>query len=269
MINELMVDVLANLVMRHRRIPISSAADILGLNPNEVYGLAKALSKREEFEVFEKSVCFLKPSGQDSYRVRLRSHYLEKYAIGRLASAQLNAGDHVVVEAGSTMTILAQHLSQVKNIRISTNSHSVASLIISAEEAADIHLLGGQLMKEGHGTLGPVALEAVRQLDADWGVICPVGLCADGELLYYIEEEAEFARAVMASCKRTMVLCTSVKLGVPSCFSAGKCADADLLIVDSGAEQSILATLRGHGVDHIEIADVDAEVSSEIVVLDI
>lgn len=127
MINDLMVDVLANLVKRHRRISLSSAADILGMDQIELASLASSLSVRDEFELFDNSICFLMPRDQDAYRVRLRSQYIEKYAIGRLASSFFKSGDHVVVEAGSTMTILAQHIAQIGKVRVSTNSYAVAS----------------------------------------------------------------------------------------------------------------------------------------------
>ncbi|KZL25403.1 DeoR/GlpR family DNA-binding transcription regulator [Pseudovibrio sp. WM33] len=269
MINDLMVDVLANLVKRHRRISLTAAADILGMDFEELSSLAKVLSDREEFELFDNSICFLMPRDQDAYRVRLRSHYIEKYAIGRLATSFFKTGDHVVVESGSTMTILAQHLAQVPQIKVSTNSYAVASMMIGAETAADIHVIGGNLYTDGQGALGPIALGTVESLEADWGIICPVGLSTEGDLMYYVEEEAKFARAVMASCKRTMVLCNSSKIGVPSRFVANSCAQADMLIVDSGVEPSILDKLIAQGVQEVHVADVEAEASSEIVLLDI
>ncbi|KZL18052.1 HTH-type transcriptional repressor GlcR [Pseudovibrio axinellae] len=269
MIDDLMVDVLANLVKRHRRISLTAASDILGMDFEELTILAHMLSDRDEFELLENSICFLMPRGQDAYRVRLRSHYIEKFAIGRLAASFILPGDHVVTEAGSTMTIFAQHLAQIKNIRVSTNSYAVASTIIGAETAADIHVIGGNLYSEGQGALGPVALETVGELKADWGVICPVGVSVTGELMYYVEEEAKFARAVIASCKRLMVLCNSSKIGVPSRFVADPCARADLLVVDSGVESSTLNSLVAQGVKDVHVADVEAEASTEIVLLDL
>lgn len=87
--------------------------------------------------------------------------------------------------------------------------------------------------------------------------------------MYYVEDEAELARAIMTSCRRTMVLCDSSKFGVPSRYVAGTCAQADMLIVDSGVEQSILANLITKGLKEVHVADVDAEASSEIVLLDL
>lgn len=269
MMNDLRVDVLANLVKHHRRISLTSAADILGMGFEELAVLAQALSVREDYQLFEKSICYLLPRNEDSYRVRLRTHYIEKYAIGRLAASFFKAGDHAVVESGSTMTILAQHLAPVEQIKVSTNSYAVASTIIGAENATEVHVIGGNLYADGQGSLGPIALAAVEGLEADWGVICPVGLSVDGELMYYVEEEAKFAQAIMASCKRTMVLCNSSKFGVPSRYVAGTCAQADMLIVDSGVEQSILANLITKGLKEVHVADVDAEASSEIVLLDL
>ncbi len=269
MINDLMVDVLVNLVKRHRRISLNAASDILGLDIEEVTSLAQVLSGRDDFAVFDNSICFLMPRDQDSYRVRLRSHYIEKYAIGRLAASFIVPGEHVVIEAGSTMTILAQHLSQVENIEVSTNSYAVASMIVGAGNASEIRVIGGNLYTDGQGAMGPIALRTVKQLDADWGIICPVGLSSSGELMYYVEDEADFARAVMKSCRRTMVLCNSSKIGVPSRFVANHCSQADMLVVDSGIEPSILEGLTAQGVRDVHIADVEAEAASEIVLLDI
>lgn len=178
MINDLMVDVLANLVKRHRRISLTAAADILGMDFEELSSLAKVLSDREEFELFDNSICFLMPRDQDAYRVRLRSHYIEKYAIGRLATSFFKTGDHVVVESGSTMTILAQHLAQVQQIKVSTNSYAVASMMIGAETAADIHVIGGNLYTDGQGLWGQSLWVPLRALRRTGGLfvlsVCPL-----------------------------------------------------------------------------------------------
>ncbi|MDD7910190.1 DeoR/GlpR transcriptional regulator [Pseudovibrio exalbescens] len=269
MVSELMVDVLANLVKRYRRIELKTVCEILNIDPSSVGEIANSLALREHFDLYDDTLFYLAPREEDRYSVRLRSHYTEKFAIGQLAATLFRPGDHLMIEAGSTMTIFTQNLTDVPGLRISTNNYAVASHMVSSNSTCQVRIIGGHLKADGGGCMGELAEANVRATPADWAIISPVGVSAEGEIMYYDAQEASFARAMSQSCTKTIVLCDSSKVGVPSRHTAIEPQDVDYFITDSYLKPLSQARLMRSGLRALRIAQVEVETASEIVMLDV
>ncbi len=264
-----MVDVLANLVKRYRRIELRTVSEILNVGALSIGEIANALADREFFDLYDDTLFYLAPREEERYSVRLRSQYNEKHAIGRLASTLFRPGDHLLIEAGSTMTIFTQHLTEVPGLRVSTNNYAVASHIVTACPTCQVHMIGGDLKADGGGCLGALAETNARHLQGDYAVISPVGVSAEGDIMYFNEEEASFARTLSETCKKTVVLCDSSKVGVPSRHRAIQPQDVDYFITDSYLKPLSQARLMRSGLRALRIAQVEVEQASEIVMLDV
>lgn len=214
-----------------------------------------ALEEAGELRRVHGGVVSVEPSAEPPIAERVQARQREKRRIARAAAGLVKPGQTLLIDAGSTVTILAEELAPLADLTIITNSFAVAACFEAA--AGNGHqalLLGGRLNVELGASYGVHTLAQIRRFRADWAFLSPVAVHpADGVMSFDLDE-VEVARAMSAASARTCWLADHSKIGQRSRMRIAAIEDVDTLITDAKAEkQSGFAALKD-AVDGLTLA---------------
>ncbi|MCA6215662.1 DeoR/GlpR transcriptional regulator [Ideonella sp. B7] len=173
---------------------------------------------------------------------RARAHLLEKRSIVRAAARLLQPGQTVFVDAGSTVSLLADELASLRGLTVITNSLDVAQKLVADDTAAQcrhtVRLLGGQPRPTTGATYGDETIAAILSRRADWAMLSPVGVSAELGASSYELHEAEVARAMSRQASQTVILADHSKIGQTSRVSFCPLERIERLITDPRAAKT-------------------------------
>jgi DeoR/GlpR family transcriptional regulator of sugar metabolism len=153
-----------------------------------------------------------------------------KAHVGLAASAFIEPGQTIVLDAGSTPLAMARALS-ARPLTVITNSLDVAELF-GADPRIHLALTGGTWQREQRALWGPAALAMLQAVRADWAV---PGACAiDATLGVSAPDEADAAlkRAMIACARRTLILGDRSKLAGVAPFHVADWSQVHALVLD-------------------------------------
>lgn len=145
-------------------------------------------------------------------RQKERSHREEKHAIAAEAADLVEAGDVLVLDAGTTTGRLAWHLRHRSGLTVITNGTN--SLVTLAEaDGLEVIVLGGRLRHSTQGMVGPMAEEALRYVLADKVFLGADGVAAGRGLSCPTLEQAALKRLMASRGRKVFVLADHFKIG--------------------------------------------------------
>jgi len=176
-----------------------------------------------------------------------------KDAIGHWAASQIQDGETVLLDAGTTVGRVAHHLRGRNQLTVITNG---LTSIIELADADDISLivLGGEFRHISHGLVGAVTEMNARRIWAHRVFLGADGLTADRGICEANSVQTMTKEAMASRGDHIYVLADSSKLGQTP-FSAW--APLELpwtLVTDAGATDEQLAPFRA--IAHIEVVVV-------------
>jgi DeoR/GlpR family transcriptional regulator of sugar metabolism len=179
----------------------------------------------------------------------------QKDAIGAWAAAQVQDGETVLLDAGTTVARAARRLRDRSKLTIVTNG--LTSLAEVADGCADVIVLGGQLRPISQGLMGPLTEACLGRISADRvflgadGLDAKLGIC-EAELAQTWLKEQMIARS-----RVVYVLADSSKVGAAP-FHAWTTIDREwTLVTDDGASAGQLAPF--HAMPAVTVVTVPLE----------
>jgi DeoR/GlpR family transcriptional regulator of sugar metabolism len=103
---------------------------------------------------------------ESSLRQRIGEEYDAKLAMARWAADQIEPGESVVLDAGSTIAALSHELRNRSNLVVTTTSLVVLNEL-SRSENLTVNALGGTLRPVSQGFVGPVTEAALDTMSFD------------------------------------------------------------------------------------------------------
>ncbi|MGK9220396.1 MULTISPECIES: DeoR/GlpR family DNA-binding transcription regulator [unclassified Microbacterium] len=179
-----------------------------------------------------------------------RSEALDaKRAIVSWAAGEVERGESVFLDAGSTTALLARELTtrQVP-ATVTTSSLPVVSQLQSAQ-ALTVQCLGGRLRPLSGAFVGPLAEASLDRMSFDRAFISADGVTADRGLCEAELEQTRFKEIVARRTRSLYVLAHASKLGHAP-FDAWARLDLPwTLVTDESASQAKLDEFRNVGID--------------------
>ncbi|KAG9605971.1 hypothetical protein KCV01_g5880, partial [Aureobasidium melanogenum] len=185
--------------------------------------------------------------------VRHATRVREKRAIARKVSSLVESGQTVFMDAGSTMTLVAEALSARSGLTIVTNSVDVATRF-AARPDNEVRLLGGRFDARIGCTHGSATIAEIARYQAHLAILSPVGIDAAAGASSFELEEAEIARAMCANARSIMIAADHAKIGVRSRVAWCPADRIDVLVTDRRSEKSRAIAAIGEIVSTIEYA---------------
>lgn len=188
-------------------------------------------------------------------------HSAEKRAVARCALEQVEDGDTIVLDTGSTTWELAALLGARKDITVVTNDLSIAQLL-EDHPTATVHLVGGVVRKRFHCTVGPRAERFLEGLTVDKAFMAANSFSVESGATTPDLGHAEIKRQMMSIATRVYLLVDSSKLGKSSFAQFAPAGAVDCLIVD-GIGSAEARALEELGVEVVLAAPATAREGTE------
>jgi DeoR/GlpR family transcriptional regulator of sugar metabolism len=181
---------------------------------------------------------------EPSFTVKAAQERRAKEAIARAAAALVRPGTAIGVSAGSTTCAFARRLVQIPDLTVVTNSPPVADVLHTLPGPPQTVILTGGVRTISDALVGPVAIQAIRNLHLDCVFIGVHGIDAEAGFTSPNLMEAETNRALVATARRLVVLADHTKWGMVGLSEIAALRDAAVLVTDGGLDEAAREALR-------------------------
>lgn len=175
--------------------------------------IRKDLDQLEKKGLIVRAHGFATINSSDDINNRLIYHYDLKQKIAKLAAADIQDGETVMIESGSCCALLALEIAQSKkNVTIITNSAFIAEYIRKVSEVKII-LLGGEYQRESQVMVGPIVRQCVQSFFVDKFFIGTDGFVEQSGFTGNDYMRSETVRDMAKQAKNIIVVTDSSKFG--------------------------------------------------------
>jgi DeoR/GlpR family transcriptional regulator of sugar metabolism len=150
--------------------------------------------------------------GDTPYSVRRNLNMQEKTAIALAALNEIEDGQSMILDNGSTVFQLALALRARKNITVITNDLMTA-MQLSQHPSITLHVAGGVMLHNVYTLVGPDTTKKFEHMHVDWAFLGAEGVHFDSGVTNINTVEIPVKQAMIAAAERTIVLADSSKIG--------------------------------------------------------
>jgi DeoR/GlpR family transcriptional regulator of sugar metabolism len=243
---------LLEIVNENKRIEVSKLAELLNVSQVTI---RKDLGTLEEKRLLKREHGYAVMTSSDDINSRLAFNYDIKRKIAHLASELVSDGETVMIESGSSCTLLAEELAyNKKDITIITNSTFIASYI--REGNAKVVLLGGDYQPESQVVVGPLTRKCVKDFFVDKLFVGTDGYNSKIGFTGKNLMRTETVKAMAESAEKIIILTVSSKFSERGVVSQFKTNEVDYVLTDSNIPQDVLENLQNEKVN-VQMVNVD------------
>ncbi|PTX64802.1 DeoR family transcriptional regulator [Melghirimyces profundicolus] len=219
------------------------------------FGISRDTARRDLVRLDEQGVILRtrggailrKLSGEvKSYKERLEAEPAGKREIGRIAAALVRPGEHLIMDASTTVQAAASFL-EGEGITVVTNSIDIADILVD-REGVTVHLLGGRLHPRHRYVFGSTTVDQLRNYRVDRVFLGAGGVTGEG-LFYPSEEDGSVIRETIRCASEVVVLADATKFDKRFFFRVCGWEDVDLLVTDRKPDQALLESICQAGVE--------------------
>lgn len=184
-------------------------------------------------------------SDEFAFKARDTHQLDEKEAIGQAVANLIGLNQTVIMDAGSTVYHAAKYL-EPKTPHIITNSLPIANHF-AANNQAEVILSGGVMYPRLGVMVGPLAIRAFSEINADVAVMGAGGITEEGISNSHVLL-IDIQLAMIRAARKTIFCLDSTKIGRQSLTRLCGLDQIDTIVTDSRAPQEM--------IEHIQSRDV-------------
>ncbi|MEV0551827.1 MULTISPECIES: DeoR/GlpR family DNA-binding transcription regulator [unclassified Streptomyces] len=192
-----------------------------------------------------------------SLRQRTGEAYDAKRAIARWAAAQVQPGETLLLDAGSTVGALAHELRTAKDVTIATTGLTALQELADVE-TVHVECLGGTLRPLSQGFVGPLTEAALERLTFDRVFLGTDGVSPEHGICEADLRQTRLKELMARRADHVYVLAHAAKLGRRPFHAWATLPEGWTLVTDDTADPGILAELRARGVTTVLAESVGA-----------
>lgn len=216
----------------HKVARIDNLSEILDASEATV---RRDLERLEEDGFLERThggaVLSQRVSLEPDYQQRILDYPDEKILIGQLAATQIEDGDIIFVNGGTTTTEIIRHVRSNANITVITNN--VFAVLDSDKVGHELILLGGSYQPVSNSVGGYFAIDNLKGVYADKTFIGVDGMSLKFGYTFPGSGEAEVVRMMMGRTRGPItVVADHSKWGMVSNYEVAKIEQIPYLITD-------------------------------------
>jgi DeoR family glycerol-3-phosphate regulon repressor len=182
-------------------------------------------------------------SAEAPFERRMRENAAEKRKIARAAAEMIADGDSVMLDTGTTTSILARELLQKVGLTIVTNSSDIARTL-STVNGNRVYMAGGELRGDNGAAFGRTAIDFVSNFSVRHAMISISAVDAMNGLMDHQLAEAEFARTVLNCGQHRTVVTDHTKFSRSALVRVCGFDEFDLLITDQEPPAAVIERLE-------------------------
>lgn len=179
---------------------------------------------------------------------RIGINYSTKKAIAKLATEDIRDGETIMIESGSTNTLLAETISKNrKNVTIITNSNYIANYLKESQNVKII-MLGGFYQMESQVNVGPLTKWCAEKFLVDKIFIGIDGYDANEGFSVIDLERAETVRDMTRSAKQVCVITDSSKFKAKLTVKLLSLSEVNHVYTDNLINEDVVKNLEDNGI---------------------
>lgn len=176
-----------------------------------------------------------------------------KRRIGACAAQIVEAGQTIIVDAGSTTVELVHHLPRdLEYLRIVTPALNVAAAAAQFPKV-ELVMTGGILRHLTRSLVGPQAIRSLEMFNADWTFLASGGFSIEHGVTTSNMLEIEVKRTMVQRASRLALLADSSKYGKVRSLTVVPLAQVDMLITDNGMDEADAQALEKLGIEVLRV----------------
>jgi DeoR/GlpR family transcriptional regulator of sugar metabolism len=173
----------------------------------------------------------------------------EKIRIAKKAATLISKGDTIILDSGSTTSLLAKEIKNLQGITVITNAINIANELLQSD--IEVILIGGLLLKQTLTMFGPLADIALRKITADKLFMGVDGIDFEVGLTTPNIQEAETSRVMMEISGEVILVVDSSKFGRRSLGVISKVNEINRIITTKKLTESEVEKLNKGDVEII------------------
>ncbi len=181
----------------------------------------------------------------------------KKQSIAEIAQAYIQDNDVIVLDTGSTTYELAKFIGAFSNLTVITHDFLIAEYLDEHSNATVI-FLGGQLRRKFRCTIGPITINAIKDLSADKVFLGANGITIGKGVFTPNLDLAMLKKEMINIGGEIILLCDSTKIGKASFAKFAEIDTFDVIITDDGISEDDRTSISKTGVK-LEVAEFNAE----------
>ncbi|HBM2979539.1 DeoR/GlpR family DNA-binding transcription regulator [Klebsiella michiganensis] len=241
------LDKIVAYLKNHTLVTVEQLVDAVEASPATI---RRDLIKLDEQGVISRShggvaLRRFEPSQPTTNEKQLRSP-AEKRAIARFAASMVQAGDAVVLDAGTTMLELAKCLTHLPLRVITVDLH--IALFLSEFRQIEVTIVGGRIDDSSQSCIGEFGRKMLRSVYPDIAFMSCNSWSVEKGVTTPTEEKAGLKQEIIANAQRKILLADSSKYGAHSLFNVAPLSRFTDIITDGGVPLPVQAELKAQSV---------------------
>lgn len=175
-----------------------------------------------------------------------------KRRIAAAAARRVQAGQSLILDAGTTTVEMIRHLASIPNLTIVTNALNIA-LSATVRTDARVLMLGGAVGRDSGSTLGGAAIDMLSTLVVDHLFLGAQAVDLEHGLTDTNIEIAQVKRCMIQRARRITLLMDSSKWQTSGFIKVAPLTAVHTLITDSDLSQEALQALQNLNIE-VEMA---------------
>ncbi len=236
-----------NLLQQNGTLSIAELAGRLGVSFETVRRDLRPLADSHAIVRMHGAVALPSMLGEAPFERRLRDNPEAKKAIARELASTIRDGDSVMLDTGTTTSILARELLGHRRLTVITNSSDIARTLATSNENR-VYMAGGELRPDNGAAFGSTAIDFISRFHVLHAIISVGAVSAHSGILDFDFEEAEFARILLTRGERRVAVTDQSKFGRSGLVKVCDFSDLTHLVTDGPPPADITGALESAGV---------------------
>ncbi|GLI28095.1 DeoR family transcriptional regulator [Agromyces rhizosphaerae] len=198
-----------------------------------------------------------RPEREPSFEEALASSVVPKEQIGLAVAAEVQSGQSVILDVGTTTLAVARALrarEDLADVTVLTNGLSIALELEPEIPRFTVVVTGGTLRPRQHSLVHPLAGVVLDEVHADLAVIGCNGVDAARGVTNANLPEAAVKRQMLHAASRAIVVADAAKLGEVHLGRIAPVDAFDRLVTDAAAPAALIDELQDAGLA-VTVAD--------------
>lgn len=240
-------DGIAGAIARQGQMTVEDLAAGFGVSAETIRRDLAQLAEEGRVQKVHGGARRLRLLGEASFAERLTENAPAKQAIGAKLLREIEPGDTIFIDTGSTTLTAAEALAGLDRLTVITNSVRVAQVMAASPAGHAVYLLGGRYSEANGQSVGPLVLDQIAAFQADHAVLTVTALDPEAGLSDADFDESCVARAMIAHARQVIVLADRSKIGRQAAFRVARWDQVDLVLSDSEPDARLAAALATAG----------------------
>ncbi len=192
------------------------------------------------------------PAFHPDILVSQKKHTEEKNRIARAAAEMVKEGDAIMIDDGTTTSLLMKYLMGKRNIHVVTNS-TLALTYARVNPTIHLTMVGGEFKPGSESLVGPVSLTHLERYHVKYAFVGTGGFSLKTGMTTHIEESAEIIKYMERQADKTILMADSSKYDQAGFVKILPLDSVDMIITDRDMKAAVVAEIQEAGIEVLQV----------------